>query len=100
MVKHIILWTFKDELSAEEKAQAKKEIKEGLESLKGKIPGTIDIRVYINGLASSSADFMLDSSFENEAALKAYAAHPDHVAVAKNLIVPRVKLRDCLDFEI
>jgi hypothetical protein len=43
---------------------------------------------------------MLDSSFENEDALKAYAAHPDHVAVAKNLIVPRVKLRDCLDFEI
>ena len=55
MVKHIILWTLKDELSAEEKEQVKKGIKEGLEGLAGKIPGMIDIKVNINGLASSNA---------------------------------------------
>ena len=30
MVKHVILWTLKDELSAEEKAAIKQGIKEGL----------------------------------------------------------------------
>ena len=36
MVKHVIVWTLKDEYSAEEKADIKKGIKEGLEGLKGK----------------------------------------------------------------
>ena len=45
MVKHIILWQLKEELTAEEKEHVKAEIKEGLESLQGKIPGLIDIKV-------------------------------------------------------
>ena len=43
MVKHIILWTLK-EMSEEEKTSVKMGIKTGLESLKGKIPGLIDIK--------------------------------------------------------
>ena len=35
MVKHIILWQLKDELSVEEKQEVKKGMKEGLESLAG-----------------------------------------------------------------
>lgn len=100
MVKHIILWTLKDELSAEEKEQVKKGIKEGLEGLAGKIPGMIDIKVNINGLASSNADLMLDSTFENEGALKGYAVHPEHVAVADGKVRPYTKIRSCLDFEV
>lgn len=99
MVKHIILWTLKDELSAEEKEQVKKGIKEGLEGLAGKIPGMIDIKVNINGLASSNADLMLDSTFESEEALKGYAVHPEHVAVADGKVRPYTKIRSCLDFE-
>ena len=60
MVKHVIVWTLKDEYSAEEKENIKKGIKEGLEALKGKIPGLVDIKVNINALASSNADLMLD----------------------------------------
>ena len=100
MVKHIILWTLKDELSAEEKEQVKLDIKEGLEGLAGKIPGMIDIKVNINGLASSNADLMLDSTFENEDALKGYAVHPEHVAVADGKVRPYTKIRSCLDFEV
>ena len=100
MVKHIILWTLKDELSAEEKEQVKLGIKEGLEGLAGKIPGMIDIKVNINGLASSNADLMLDSTFESEEDLKGYAVHPEHVAVADGKVRPYTKIRSCLDFEI
>ena len=99
MVKHVILWTLKDELSAEEKATIKQGIKEGLEGLKVKVPGIVDIKVNINGLASSNADLMLDSTFEDEAALKAYAVHPEHVAVADSKVRPYTKLRSCLDYE-
>lgn len=100
MVKHVILWTLKDEIAIEEKEKIKKEIKDGLEGLKGKVPGIVDIKVNINGLASSNADLMLDSTLESEEALKAYAVHPDHVAVADSKVRPFTKLRCCLDYEI
>ena len=100
MVKHIILWTLKSEYSAEEKAEIKAGIKEGLEDLKGVIPGLIDIKVVTEGLASSNADLMLDSTFEDEAALKGYAVHPEHVAVADGKVRPYTKTRLCLDFEV
>ena len=99
MVKHIILWTLKD-YSEEEKINIKKGIKENLEGLKGKIYGLCDIKVYTDGLASSNADLMLDSSFKDEASLKAYAVHPDHVYVADTFVRPYTVTRSCLDFEI
>ena len=73
--------------------------KEGLESLQGKIPGMVEIKVNKDGLASSNADLMLDSIFENEEALKGYAVHPEHVAVADGKVRPFTKNRVCLDFE-
>ncbi len=99
MVKHVILWTLKDEISAEEKATIKQGIKEGLEGLKGKVPGIIDIKVNINGLESSNADLMLDSTFESVEALKGYSVHPEHVAVADSKVRPYTKIRSCLDYE-
>ena len=98
MVKHVILWNLKDELSAEEKVNIKKGIKEGLESLKGKIDGLCDIRVYTDGLESSTCDLMLDSTFTDEEALKAYAKHPAHVEVANTKVRPFVAHRSCLDY--
>ena len=100
MVKHIILWQLKDELSSEEKAAVKAGIKEGLEGLLGKVPGLTEIKVYTDGLASSNADVMLDSTLVDEEALKEYAVHPDHVAVADGKVRPYTKTRVCLDFEV
>ena len=100
MVKHIILWQLKDELSAEEKGNVKKGIKEGLEGLAGNIPGLVEIKVQTEGLASSNAEVMLDSTFEDEAALKGYATHPEHVAVADGKVRPYTKARYCMDYEV
>mgnify|MGYP003312627858 CR=1 FL=1 len=100
MVKHIILWNLRDELSAVEKNAVKKGIKEGLEGLSGKIEGLIDIKVITDGLSSSTAELMLDSSFESEAALKHYASHPLHQEVANTKIRPYTSTRSCLDFEV
>lgn len=100
MIKHMIIWTLKEELSMEEKETVKAGIKEGLEGLAGKIPGLLEIKVHINGLSSSNADLMLDSSFETEEALKNYATHPAHVAVADEKVRPFTQTRSCLDFEV
>lgn len=100
MVKHIILWQLKDELSAEEKKVIKAGMKESLEALVGKVPGLLEVKVQIEGLASSNAEVMLDTTLTDEAALKEYAVHPDHVAVADSKIRPFTKTRMCLDFEV
>ena len=100
MIKHVILWTLKNEYSEEEKAQIKLGIKQNLEGLLGKIPGLSEIKVNINGLSSSNADLMLDSTFENVEALKNYAVHPEHVHVADTYVRPFTATRSCLDFEI
>jgi len=100
MVKHIILWNLKDEFSTDEKTKIKNEIKVGLEGLQGKIEGLVEIKVQIDILNSSTADLMLDSTFENEEALKFYSVHPEHVKVANEKVRPFTAVRSCLDFEI
>ncbi len=56
MVKHIILWKLKGDLSAPETVKAG--IKAGLEGLQGVIPGLVEIKVQTQGLPSSNADVM------------------------------------------
>lgn len=101
MVKHIILWKLNPELTEKEKENVKAGIKEGLEGLVGKVPGLIDVKVHISGrLASSTADLMLDCTLESEEALKGYAKHPEHLAVANTKVRPYTAQRSCLDFEV
>ena len=75
MVKHIILWTLKEELSDTEKDKIKKEMKHYIEGLKVKVPGLLDIHIQTEALPSSNAEVMLDSTLEDMEALKGYAAH-------------------------
>ena len=93
MVKHVILWKLK-EMDENEKESVKAGIKEGLEGL----AGLVEIHVHTNGLASSNADVMLDSTFTDEEALKGYAVNPAHVAVADGKVRPYTAVRTCLDF--
>lgn len=100
MVRHVILWKLNEELSAAEKQSVKEGIKSGLEGLLGKVPGLVEIKVHIDGrLDSSNADVMLDSVLESPEALKVYALHPDHLAVANGKVRPYTVLRTCLDYE-
>ena len=99
MVKHIILWQLK-EMTEQEKQEVKQGIKASLENLQGKIPGLVDIKVNAEGLASSNADVMLDSTFENEEALKGYSVHPEHVKVADSKVRPYTAVRVCMDYEV
>ena len=100
MVKHIILWTLKEEYTDAQKAEIRAGIKEGLEGLKGQIPCMIDISVRTEYLPSSTVDVMLDTTFENPEALAAYATHPKHVAVADSKVRPYTANRACMDFEV
>ncbi len=99
MVKHIIIWNFKEEYTPEEKAAHAAKIKAGLEGLAGQIDGLTEIKVYTNPLDSSNGDLMLDSTFVDEDALKGYQSNPKHIEVA-TFVRSVVGARKCFDFEV
>lgn len=95
MVKHIILWSLKEEFNNE---KIKKEMKTALEGLVGVVPGLSVMKIEIEPLPSSNSDVMLYSEFESEQALKDYAVHPEHVRVADTRVRPFTKTRTVIDF--
>jgi len=100
MVKHVILWQLDDSKTAEEKLKIKTNMKEKLEALVGVVPGLTELKVNIEGLESSNADVMLDSTLDSEEALKGYSVHPAHVEVANTYVRPYTKVRMCMDYKI
>lgn len=99
MVRHIVLWTLKDELSEAEKTEAALKIKKQLESLCGKIQGLKQCQVYTDKLDSSDADIMLDSFFTDRPSLENYQTHPDHIVV-KKYVSEVVSSRKCIDLRL
>ena len=97
MVKHMIIWKFKDELENKEAVAIK--IKGSLEGLVGKIDGLLSMNIIIKSLPSSSGDIMMDSSFESKEALDFYQEHPLHKAIAGGIVRPAVSVRLSYDYE-
>ena len=98
MVRHIVVWNFKDELDAAQKQAAAAKIKAGLEALVGVIPGIVKLEVVTDLLPASTGDAMLDSSFESAAALAGYQSHPEHLKV-RAYVHTVVQSRVCMDYE-
>ena len=93
MVKHIVLYTFKEDV---DKEAAVKLIASVLEPLVGKIPGLmhLEIRRAFNGM-----DYALYSEFESRAALTAYATNPLHEE-AKGHFFHLLDSRVAADYEV
>lgn len=90
---HIVMWKLGTDIPAEKAAQAE-EMREALESLMGVIPSLRSISVRPNVLfEGQNFDVVLESTFDDEAGLAAYASHPAHIeagAVIKKYSVQRV----------
>jgi hypothetical protein len=85
MIKHIVMWNIRGDTPAE-KAPGIALLKRSFESLRGCIPGLLRLEV---GVDSSGIDYACDvvlySEFETQAALDAYAVHPEHLRVKHEL---------------
>ncbi len=93
MVKHIVLYTLKQDV---DKESAVKLIASKLEPLVGVIPGLLlmEVRPAYNGL-----DYALYSEFESREALCAYAEHPAHLE-AKEHFWHMLDQRYCTDYDV
>lgn len=100
MIKHIVFWTLQENALGHTAAENALEMKKRLEALAGLVPGMLHIEVGADfSCTPSSADVALYSEFADRAALAAYAAHPDHLAVADFINAVRVD-RTVADYEV
>ncbi len=94
MIKHVVMWKFKTEVTDADKLEMKRQ----LESLKGVVPMLVDIEVGLNFSDCPPAkDMVLYTVFQTLEDLRAYAAHPAHVKVVE-FVKPLVSERAVVDF--
>ena len=93
MIKHIVMYTFKEGVQKEEAIRI---IDGALSPLVGKIPGLqhLEVRLAFNGM-----DYALYSEFESRQALEAYAVHPLHQE-AKKQFRHFIDKRVAADYEV
>ena len=93
MVKHIVLYTFKEGVDKDEAVNL---IASVLEPLVGKIPGLLHMEIR---RAFVGMDYALYSEFESRDALTAYATHPLHEE-AKSHFFHLLDKRVAADYEL
>lgn len=85
MIKHIVMWNVRG-ITPQEKSLGIKQLKKSFESLKGVIPGLLHLEI---GVDSSRIDYACDvvlyTEFESQQALDAYAQHPEHLRIKREL---------------
>ena len=97
MVRHIVMWNFKDGFTDDENIFNANKVKDSLEALTSIIDGIISLEVIISSLKSSNRDIVLNSLFIDETALANYQIHPDHVRVS-NYVGTVMMNRSCVDY--
>lgn len=79
------MWNIRGDTPVE-KALGIEQLQRSFASLRGRIPGMLHLEI---GVDSSRIDYACDvvlySEFENQAALDAYATHPEHLRVKAEL---------------
>lgn len=85
MIRHIVMWRVAGK-SASDRRETAGRVKREFESLRGLIPGLLEMDV---GLDISEVDYACDvvlvADFESRAALEGYANHPEHLRVREAL---------------
>ena len=97
MVKHIVLFKLREELTQTEKEDIMHRFKAAIEALPASIPFIRHIFVGLNMNPDEQWDVCLDSEFDTLEDVKAYSAHPDHQAAA-GLLKGYKQDRACVDY--
>jgi hypothetical protein len=83
MVRHIVMWKFKDEAEGKTKEENRRYIKERLEALPPVIPQIRKLEAGINFNTSAMAyDMALYTEFDTSEDLEIYQNHPEHRKVS------------------
>ena len=80
MVKHLVMWKFKSDVTEEQIQQ----MKSMLEALVEKVPSLVSMSAGRDfSRKARSWDFAICTEFKSQEGLSEYATHPEHVKVAE-----------------
>ena len=98
MIKHIVLWKFKDHAEGADKAANLVKAKALLDACADIAPGTrrFEVAIAQSGF-ECTYDLILYCEFDDQAALDAYQNHPQHVALKPFIGAARLE-RQCMDY--
>ena len=101
MIRHIVMFKFKEEAEGKTKMENVLATKAMLEALPAKIPQILASTVEIGaeGANPENADLILISDFESFETLNQYIVHPDHKAVGA-FMRPLRESRAAIDFTV
>jgi len=101
MIKHIVMWTLKDQALGKSKAENLAAMKALLEELPAKIPGVVALEVATTGLFESvpATEIALYTVFKTREDLMAYAVHPEHLKVGEFVKAVAAERR-VIDYEV
>jgi hypothetical protein len=100
MLRHVVMWQFKDEAEGRTKAENCRYIKGMLEALPAKIAYIRRLEVGINEFSSAmSSDMVLITEFDSKDDLDLYAVNPDHVKISEYVGKVR-KSRTVVDYNL
>ena len=95
MIKHIVMWKFKEEAEGKSKEDNIKIIKKDLEDLVGQIPQIRSLEVGINKTEDKTAyDAVLVSTFDTMDDLRTYKEDPRHKKAAAYNKLCRIERAD------
>ena len=98
MIRHIVMWNFKDTLHVWEQQESAQKMKQLLEELPSLIDCIVELKFYSTPIASSNRDVTLSCLFKNKADLATYIDHPEHQRVAQ-FVRSVTQERACMDYQ-
>jgi hypothetical protein len=100
MVKHVVMWKFRDGADGKTRHEHALWIKKHLESLVGVIPEIITLEVGVNENTTDAAfDAVLIATYADKEAMGRYAAHPEHKKISEYCKTVR-ETRTVVDYTI
>lgn len=100
MVRHIVMWKFKDEAQGLSKEENLMKVKGMLESLPEKIEFIRSIEVKLNENENGkNFDAVLISEFDSLDDVKSYRVHPEHVKISQYVSLVRLD-RASVDYTV
>ena len=98
MVKHIVMWKYKSELSQNEREVLFEKLRKSADDMNGKINGMKYATLMKNVNPDEPHDICLYCEFETYRDVENYQVDPVHIAF-KNIIMGNVYDRVCIDCE-
>ena len=100
MVKHVVMWRFKESAEGKSKQENMEWVREHLYALRDIIPEIKSMEIGFDALKTeASMDLVLCTEFDSLKDLSVYANHKDHLSVAQ-VVKAVTEKRVVIDYEI